>query len=75
MLFRRYLGWDSVVGIFFLLSCVAYGISVPQAGIKPVSPALGAQSLNHWTAQEIPVVGKFYAHKDFYFILFLEELL
>ena len=23
-------------------------------GIEPVSPALGSQSLNHWTAREVP---------------------
>ena len=27
---------------------------VPQQGIEPVPPALGAQSLNHWTAREVP---------------------
>ena len=27
---------------------------VPQPGNEPVSPALEAQSLNHWTAREVP---------------------
>ena len=27
---------------------------VPQAGIKPRSPALGAQSLSQWTARQVP---------------------
>ena len=29
-------------------------ILVPQPGIKPVCPALGAQSLNCWTTREVP---------------------
>ena len=32
----------------------AYGISVPQPGIKPIPPALEAGNLNHWTAREVP---------------------
>ena len=27
---------------------------VPQIGIKPRPPALGAQGLNHWAAWEVP---------------------
>ena len=34
---------------------VACGILVPRAGIKPMSPALEAQSVNHWTTREVPV--------------------
>ena len=29
------------------------GVLVPQPGIKPMPPALAAQSLNYWTAREI----------------------
>ena len=36
---------------------MAYGILVPQPGIKPVSPALEAWRLNHWTAREVPRAG------------------
>ena len=32
----------------FMLHHMACGILVPQPGIEPVSPALKAQSLNHW---------------------------
>ena len=39
---------------FFWLCHAACGILVPRPGIKPVSPALGAWSLNHWTAREVP---------------------
>ena len=39
------------VGIFH----VAGGILVPRPGIKPMSPALEAQSPNHWTTREVPV--------------------
>ena len=28
----------------------------PQPGIKPTPPALEAQSLNHWTTREVPVI-------------------
>ena len=33
----------------------ACGILVPRPGIEPVPPALGAWSLNHWAAREVPV--------------------
>ena len=33
---------------------VAYGSLVPRPGIEPVSPGVGARSLNHWTAREVP---------------------
>ena len=32
---------------FFLPHLVACGILVPQPGMEPVLPALGAQNLNH----------------------------
>ena len=31
------------------------GILVPQPGIEPVSSAVEAQSLNHWTTREAPL--------------------
>ena len=30
-------------------------ILVPQLGIKPMPPSVDAQSLNHWTAREVPI--------------------
>ena len=41
---------------FYLLAtpCMACGILVPQPGIEPMSPAVETQSLNHWTAREVP---------------------
>ena len=36
------------------LSCTACWILVPQPGIKPMSLALEAQSVNHWTTREVP---------------------
>ena len=33
----------------------ACGILVPQPGIERALPDLEAQSLNHWTAREVPV--------------------
>ena len=43
---------------FFFPHYVAYGLLVPQPGIKPEGPAVEAQSLtqslNHWTTREVP---------------------
>ena len=38
----------------FRTCCVACEILVPQPAIEPLPPASGAQSLNHWTAREVP---------------------
>ena len=40
--------------LFFWPHCMACRILIPRPGIEPASPALGVQSLNHWTAKEIP---------------------
>ena len=40
---------------FFWLHLAAHGILIPQARIEPVPPASEAQSLNHWTAREVPL--------------------
>ena len=40
--------------IYLLLGHAACEILVTQPGIEPVPPALGAWSLNHWTAREVP---------------------
>ena len=39
--------------VFILLATGPCGILVPQPGIEPSAPALGAQSPNHWTAREV----------------------
>ena len=39
---------------FFLPRHTACAILVHRPGIEPMSPALEAQSLNHWTAREVP---------------------
>ena len=44
----------SYLFIYFWMCVSADGILVPQQGIKPVSPAVKEQSLNHWTAREVP---------------------
>ena len=42
----------------FVAACglLSYGMwdLVPRPGIEPRPPALGAQSLNHWTTSEVP---------------------
>ena len=43
-----------LVYFFFLLSHSAYGILVPWRRIKPASPALEMQSLNHWITRAVP---------------------
>ena len=45
-LFFIYLFFDHII---------ASGILVPQPGIEPMTPEVEAQSLNHWTAREVPV--------------------
>ena len=42
---------------FFWLHSVACGILVPRQGNEPVPPAVEVQSLNHWTAREVPSLG------------------
>ena len=39
---------------FFLFSFWPCRILVPCPGIQPPSPAVDVQSLNHWTAREVP---------------------
>ena len=41
---------------FFLPHCTACGILVYQPGIEPTTPALEAQSLNHWATREVSYV-------------------
>ena len=38
---------------FFWSQLAACGILVPQLGMEPKPPALGAWSLNHWTTMEV----------------------
>ena len=41
---------------FFLMHCEAYGILVPQLGIKPWAFHNEPQSPNHWIAREFPII-------------------
>ena len=41
--------------LIFWPRCAACGILVPWSGLEPASPALGEQSLNHWTDREVPL--------------------
>ena len=47
--------------IFFLVAACMQG-QVPPPGIKPWPPALGAQSLTHWTTREVPKVSCFVSY-------------
>ena len=48
------------LSLFFFFFCHAVwhvgGIVVPQPGIEPGPPALGAWSLKHWNSREVPLV-------------------
>ena len=47
--------FTSVTWLFVYWLCfVAYGILVPQPGIKAGPSAVRAQNPNHWTARELP---------------------
>ena len=41
---------------YFLFGRTARHAELPQPGIEPVSPAVEAQSLNHRTTREVPVL-------------------
>ena len=41
---------------------MAFRILLPRPGIKPMPPAVKVQSLNHWTAREVPAAWMFSAH-------------
>ena len=48
--------WDTVHHcLLYLFMTAAYGILVPQLGIRPVPPAVSAWSPNHWTAREVAI--------------------
>ena len=51
--------------IFFsvIILAMCTEILVPQPGIEPMTPALEVQSVNLWTAREIPVSSFFYNKK------------
>ena len=51
--------WERECGFFFFFLaaqglCCSMWDPVPQTGIQPRPPALGAQSLSHWTTREVP---------------------
>ena len=49
-----YVKWS--IGFFFFLAEQHARYLVPQTEIKPLPPAVGAQSLNHWTTREVPCI-------------------
>ena len=51
--------------LFFWLHRVERGILVPRPGIESMPSAVGVQSLNHWTAREVP------AHFFFFNFIYL----
>ena len=57
----------AILIFIFWLHHTACGIRGPRPGIEPVSPALAAQVLNHWTTMEVPL---FFFLKVYLFIYF-----
>ena len=55
-------GSSFFVTLFWLRLSVC-GILVPQPEIEPVPPVAEAQSLNHWTAREVPTQSLFSARR------------
>ena len=41
---------------FFRLNSKTFGILVPQAGIKSMTPPLRTQNLNQWITREVPEI-------------------
>ena len=57
-------------------SChAAYGILLPQPGVKLVPPALESQSLNHQTIREIPTIREVIVHLYYIRQTFINPLL
>ena len=55
MCFSFFFFFKVFIFILFWPRSIACGILVPRPGFEPVSPALKAWSLNHWTTREGPV--------------------
>ena len=47
---------QNIFMLFYLLYLEAYRILVLRLGLEPVSPALEAWSLTHWTTRKVPVL-------------------
>ena len=54
-----YLKFFWFVWFCFFDGATALRILVPWPEIESVSPAVEVQSLNHWTAREVPIFGQF----------------
>ena len=48
-----------------LFSCNIWDL-VPWPRIEPGPPALGAQSLSHWTTTEVPIISKLYVRWQYF---------
>ena len=54
MIFKIFLFWGAAPGLSFIIWDPVPWPGI-EPGIKPGPPALGAQSLNHWTTWEVPL--------------------
>ena len=67
--------WD--LFFFFLVTVyriLSYGIwdLVPWSEIEPRPPALGFQSLHHWTNREVPVDPFLFSLRTYFFLLYID---
>ena len=51
-------------GFIYLAALRQCGVSVPWPGIKPVPPALEAETLNQWTTREVSTTGLWMERSD-----------
>ena len=54
-LFKQDFSFKLFIWEVFWSYCLVCGLLAPWPGIKPVTPALEAQSFNHWTSKEVPI--------------------
>ena len=47
------------IHMYLFMAYRALGILISCPGIEPIPPAVEGWSLNHWTAREVLVTGKF----------------
>ena len=56
----KYLTVLGVLAAYVIFSCSMWDL-VPWPGIEPWPPALGVQSLSHWTTGEVPYINSFFS--------------
>ena len=60
--------WDLSLWHTVLVSLKPLGILNPWLGIRPTSPTLQRQTLNHWTARKVPLTLLFMQNSMFFYL-------